>query len=142
MKRSGFVILLLIFIFSNSMLAQNQNGNPNAKKMSFYMQLAQKDAAYEQSWAFNSEKDELDFWKDQKRYELDLMESNEAAYQTYMKEKIAAYRRHFLTCSFACPHTKQNLERAKEYLSQSIYGYDMEISVNGIVENLQKNTSE
>ncbi|MBO0323790.1 hypothetical protein J0X14_15880 [Muricauda sp. CAU 1633] len=142
MKRSGFVLFLLIFTFSNSILAQNHDGNPNAKKMSFYSQLAQKDAAYEQSLVLHSEKDELDFWKDQKRYEQDLKKSDEAAYRTYMKEKIEAYHQHFASCSISCYHTKQHLEKAKTYLSYSNEENDRVMSENRVLENFRKGRME
>lgn len=122
MKRLGFVILLL-FGCSNFVLAQDHDVNSNLEKTSFFEQLAFKDADYEQSLVLNNEKDELDFWEDQKRYEQDLMNSDKAAYRSYMKAKKDAYHEHFQKCSSNCNHTKQNLKRAEEYLSSSQEGY-------------------
>ncbi len=122
MKRLGFVVLLLLFVFSNSLLAQENYSHSNSEKMSFYVQLAHKDANYEQSLILIDEKDELDFWKDQKRYELDLLKNNKVAYQVYMIAKADAYHRHFKSCSITCNHTQHNLKMAKEYLSSNM-GY-------------------
>jgi len=135
MKRLGFVVLLLIFGYSNSLLAQDSNENPNLEKATFYEQRAKEDAAYEQSLVLNNEKDELDFWKDQKRYEQDLKKSDEAAYSSYMKAKKRAYHEHFQKCSGTCNHTRQNLKRAKEYLSPSNGEYDKDKTESRIVQN-------
>ncbi|MER3376126.1 MAG: hypothetical protein RIM83_15915 [Allomuricauda sp.] len=130
MKRLGFVTLLL-FGCSNFVWAQDPDENSNLEKATFFEQLALKDADYEQSLVLSNEKDELDFWEDQKRYEQDLMKSDEAAYRSYMKAKKEAYHEHFQSCSNVCNHSKQNLKRAEEYLSSPQEDY----TTNEIVAN-------
>ncbi|MFN3138036.1 MAG: hypothetical protein ACE37L_10140 [Allomuricauda sp.] len=92
--------------------AQNSN-------LSFYKELAQKDALREQTIAFSNIEDEKDFWNDQIQFENDLRVQNVAAYQVYMNEKRVAYSNHAEECKNGCTHSDLYYQQAGFYFTYS-----------------------
>ncbi|WP_343487179.1 hypothetical protein [Allomuricauda sp. d1] len=87
----------------------------DGKKLGFYTELAFKDAVYEHSFQLNTIEDELDYWKDQYRFEQSLKEKDAWAYQVYLNGKQKAYNEHRGDCSDACQHSDFYFRKASYY---------------------------
>ncbi|MFD2100550.1 hypothetical protein [Flagellimonas iocasae] len=117
MKQLGFLIPLLIFCFSDNTFAQHDQDGSGEEKRIFFGELAQRDAVHEQSLISYNKEDELDFWRDQERYEKDLQEHHHVAYNAYMEGKKEAYLDHAKLCGDKCTHSDSYFERAYFYYS-------------------------
>jgi hypothetical protein len=87
--------------------------------LSFYKELARKDAHREQTVAFSNIEDEKDFWMDQIQFENDLKVQNVPAYQVYMNEKRMAYSEHAEKCKNDCMHSDLYYKQAGFYFIYS-----------------------
>ena len=87
--------------------------------LSFYQELARKDALREQTIAFSNIEDEKDFWNDQIQFENDLRVQNVPAYQVYMNEKRMAYSKHAEKGKNDCTHSDFYYKQAGFYFTYS-----------------------
>jgi hypothetical protein len=122
MKWFGYVFVLVIFT-TNSVFAQNHKVDSKKQRISFFMERAQQDAKYEQTLVTGNKEDELDIWKDQKRFEKDLKDWDWASYDAYMFAKKNAYLKHDEVCEDHCNHTDYYFEQITPYLMYQPYDY-------------------
>ncbi|SHG72898.1 hypothetical protein [Flagellimonas flava] len=111
--------VLLVFLISGLSLTAWSQERAHVQGLRFYENLAERDAHYEQGLHNLSAQDELDYWLDQRNYELQLGKANFSAYLVYMRVKKQAYQEHIQACDGSCIHSPLYLEKAREYLSLS-----------------------
>ncbi len=70
----------------------------------FFASQAQSDGLFEQQVTFTSEKDEWDFWKDQRAYERQLYKKDVSFYVAYILSKRNVYAAHQPICGDRCQH--------------------------------------
>lgn len=131
-------IFVAVFACSLSFGVQAQKDSPMHQGLRFYENLAQRDAAYEQSLHALTHQDESDYWVDQANFERQLGIANFTAYLIYMKGKKDAYREYLESCDGSCNHSELYFQKASEYLSSS--DFEQLLERNGkVVDNLPGN---
>lgn len=95
--------LLMLMLLAGLMTVRAQEHNHQAS-LEFFEDKARQDAAYEQGLHWNNAEDELDFWKDQRRFEEQLMKVDRPAFIAYLQNKKAAYLEHRESCDSSCEH--------------------------------------
>ena len=70
----------------------------------FYTTRAQADGLFEIGLVFASEKDEWDYWKDQRVYEREIYRQDPLYYTTYILAKRKVYAGHRPICGERCHH--------------------------------------
>lgn len=123
MKRFGFVLLLFSLVHLNSLDAQLHVDDPTKPLVGYFVQRALEDAVYEQSYSPSNVHDEIDFWADQKRYEMDLKNDNEIGYSAYMSMKKNAYQNHSRHCDKKCRHSEIYFKQISSYLNYKPHEY-------------------
>lgn len=98
--RYGSTLLLMLIC---GMLSLNAQGGTKAS-LQFFEDKAWQDATFEQGLHWSNAEDELDFWKDQRKFEERLMKSDRAAYLAYLSQKKEAYLQHRESCDKSCEH--------------------------------------
>ncbi|WP_157449700.1 hypothetical protein [Croceitalea dokdonensis] len=106
-----FNILWVVFLVPALGFGQG-NHQPS---LSFYQQLAKKDASYEQGLNLPSSVDDDDFWKDQQIFEEQLLAKNPEGYRTYINKKAELYRIHELSCDESCRHGERFVLKSQFY---------------------------
>ncbi len=106
------MVLVLGFVLQS----HGQATVTDSKLLRFYENLAQKDAANEQSLKLDYQ-DELDYWNDQESFERELGKSNFSFYLVYMKSKKEAHRKYLKECKGLCEHTEVYWNKMRNYLS-------------------------
>jgi len=74
------------------------------------------DGVYEQEVRFTSDRDELDYWKDQRAYEYALLREAHEGYQSYLKAKQEVYVAHRALCNPSCSHGDYYWLQASYYI--------------------------
>lgn len=124
MKAAKTLIFVFILGFWSFSLAQD--GELTASDVIFYESLAERDAIYEQEQRFSNEKDERDYWRDQKNFEIMLLQKNPQAYHVYISKKRPSYVDHIEHCHPDCGHGDFYKREEASFLMQmsndSIYG--------------------
>lgn len=93
--------------------------------ITFYSNLAERDARNEQKLVLVNEEDHKDFWKDQKNFEAQLHDKNIKAYFIYLKSKGQAYQVHAIGCDANCNHSEEFYQKAAFYSSYSQFQTEM-----------------
>lgn len=70
----------------------------------FFVSQAQSDGVFEIGLEFSSEKDEWDYWKDQRKYERELYRKSPGYYAAYILAKREVYAAHRHLCGDECQH--------------------------------------
>ena len=96
--RPIFLIVLSCGLLGTGLLRGQED------KAAFYARMGLVDGLYEQEVRFDSEKDELDFWKDQRAFEYTLLRKEPEGYQNYLKAKHDVYAAHGALCGPDCKH--------------------------------------
>ncbi len=102
----------------------------NVKNMDFYLELGFKDAIYEQTMGSISHEDEVDFWKDQKSFELQLKRKDPVAHQNYLNGKHIAYGQHKKHCNESCGHSDLYLRQASFYAVNGSFALDEDFAIS------------
>lgn len=97
MGRKRYILLLCCLMSFGWMRAQKD-------QLSFFSGMGQADGVYEQAVLFSTEQDELDYWKDQRAFELALLRQNPGAYRIYLEAKHQVYAAHRHLCGPTCKH--------------------------------------
>lgn len=95
------IFMILCLSATAPLLAQGSSPEAGG---SFFAQQALEDAVFEQLQVFEFEKDESDFWQDQRAYERQLYQVNPSAFGEYVIAKRNAYRAHQPLCDQSCGH--------------------------------------
>lgn len=85
-------------------------------KTAFYARMGHADGLYEQEVRFATDKDEVDYWKDQRAYEYALLQGEPEGYLSYLKAKHEVYAAHHALCSPACRHGDYYWLQASYYI--------------------------
>lgn len=93
-----------------------QAGGDAQNPHQFYAEQARTDGLTEQELTFAIEKDEWDYWKDQRAYERQLYIKDAASYAAYIRSKKDVYAAHQPLCSDACGHGDYYFIQASFYL--------------------------
>ncbi|MGB5818479.1 MAG: hypothetical protein WBG90_03270 [Saonia sp.] len=105
MKRNRHTSLLLLILISWLPVGLFSQQLPEKQEsLSFFEHRALVDAQREQLLRLHLEKDELDFWKDQRNFEKALQQHSLNGYYTYLIGKRTAYAEHEKTCGQQCAH--------------------------------------
>lgn len=97
MRLIPHISLLCILLAPASGLAQKD-------ELSFFSKMGNSDGLYEQAVRFSAEQDELDYWSDQRAFEVALFGQKPAAYRHYVQAKHAVYAAHRPLCDATCKH--------------------------------------
>jgi len=135
-----FIVLILLPLTINSQVIDSKK-----EEIAFYAAMAQKDALFEQSIPLDVEEDEMDFWRDQKKFEQDLKQNNYTAYKAYLQGKNEAYYFHEQHCDSSCNHGEYYYLQAsfyytygsKDYVSTlaNVHRRNMAIGTGSITKN-------
>ena len=105
----------LFLLLLGMSVARAQTVPSDGKPADFFISQAWSDARYEQSVRLGSEREEIDFWTDQRAFERALYRSDPGAYKTYVRAKGQAYAMHQGTCTAACRHGDFYFRQASYY---------------------------
>lgn len=114
MKRLHFLLTTAFVVMSFGLTAQETEAG-SEEKLSYYEKRAREDAQFEQSQKLENEKEEEEFWEDQKEYEKKLKKRDRKAYKAYMKGKRDAYAEHEQHCDSHCHHSSRYHYHASFY---------------------------
>lgn len=132
--------LILIFVLGPGPISLAQELDTIVYDLQFYERLAQRDAAYERELRFSNEKDEQDYWDDQKNFEQLLLQKNPKAYQVYISNKGPSYIEHIQQCQKECTHGDLYRREVSSFLLEasrdSLYGRSLSVT------NSRKNLSD
>ncbi len=111
-------ILLLGMLLCGLFSLQAQEAEMNS--LEFFELRAHQDAAYEHHLQWNHREDEVDYWKDQQRFEEKLRKKYFLAYRTYREHKKKAYLIHEQECDKSCAHGDYYLMYASYYTQYQV----------------------
>ena len=120
------VIFLLCIPFG---VSAQENGTDS--QLEFYLQLAYKDAQYEQALQNLGPEDRADYWKDQQNFERALLEKNAHLHQAYINGKHIAYGQHQKRCSDNCEHSAAYFIQASYYAVKGVF----EVGSNSVLSS-------
>jgi len=118
MKSNSVHILIFLLCVSFVVTAQEQGMDA---KLDFYLQMAYRDAQYEQTLSALGVEDQADYWKDQRAFERELLHKTPDLHQAYINGKHIAYGQHQKRCGTQCGHSDMYLRQASYYAVMGVF---------------------
>ena len=113
MKRTTCILFFALIL--GIPVTRAQASVSGVKTVDFFIIQAWTDARYEQTVRLGSEREEIDFWTDQRAFERELYRREPGAYSAYVRAKGQAYARHQANCGTACGHGDFYFRQASFY---------------------------